>query len=71
MENIELLKQSIQELISKYELKINNLEVLVDDCTKIKNFLDNYNNQNYDLNILSEISEFSIFVVSPCACKMS
>lgn len=61
MENIELLKQSIQELISKYELKINNLEVLVDDCTKIKNFLDNYNNQNYDLNILSEISEFSIF----------
>ena len=61
MNRWELLRQSIQELIQKYELKLYDLESSIDDCEKIKSFLDSYSKQNYDINSLLNISKNSVF----------
>lgn len=61
MNRWELLRQSIQELIQKYELKLYDLESSIDDCEKIKSFLDSYSKQNYDIKSLLNISKNSVF----------
>ena len=53
MNRWELLRKSIQDLIQKYELKLYALEDSIDDCEKIKSFLDS--KQNYDINYLLNI----------------
>ena len=61
MNRWELLRKSVQDLIQKYELKLYALESSIDDCEKIKSFLDSYSNQNYNIDSLLNISTNSVF----------